>query len=404
MTIKDYGVTIMLVFLAFIVYGQNVTKWRGPDGNGYYSESNLLKEWPAEGPEIVWHFDGLGEGHSSPAIAHNRIYLSGMVDNMGYVYALDADGKLLWKTQYGEEFTESYPGARSTPVIAGDLLYIYSGHGVLTCMDANTGSVKWKKDALKDFDGKNITWGVTETVLIDGDLLFLTPGGKKNNVVALNKNDGNLVWSSAGMGDQSAYCTPVIAELPSRKVLITHTGDHILGLDVKDGKLLWSFPHTNRYQVHANSPIYHEGEVFCFSGYGQGSVKLTLNDDGSEVTEAWKNGYLDSRIGGIVLVDGFLFGSGDTNRQWRCVDWVTGEEKYAATDIGKGVVIAADGMLYCYSERGELALVKATPDGFDIKGLTKVKHGTAQHWSHPMINNGNLYLRHGNSLIAYKIK
>ena len=401
---KRCGFIFVFVLIGFFISAQDVTLWRGPNGNGVYTESGLLKEWHADGPEIIWYFEGLGDGHSSPAIAHNRIYLSGMNDNKGYIYALNFDGKLEWKAAYGEEFTESYPGARSTPVIAGDLLYIYSGHGVLTCMDANTGNIKWKKNAFKDFDGKNITWGVTETVLIDGDLLFLTPGGKKNNVVALNRITGDMVWTSPGKGDQSAYCTPIIVDLPARKLLVTHTGDNILGLDAKDGKLLWSYPHTNRYQVHANTPIYHNGELFCFSGYGQGSVKLTLNEDGSKVTPAWKSKHLDSRIGGMVLVNGYLYGSGDTNRQWRCVDWNTGKETYASTDIAKGVVIAADGMLYCYSERGELALVRATPDGFNINGLAKVKLGTSQHWSHPVINNGRLYLRHGDVLIAYKVK
>lgn len=400
---------ISYLFILFILIGlsassQSVTRWRGPQGDGVYPETGVLKEWPADGPEMVWHFEGLGEGHSSPAFANNLIYLSGMLDQTGHIFALDQNGTLKWKAPYGEEFHQSYPGARSTPVIAGDLLYIYSGHGVLTCMDANTGAVKWEKGAFSDFDGKNITWGVTETVVVDGDLVYMTPGGKKNNVVALNRYNGNLVWTSPGKGDKSAYCTPLLVELPSRKLLVTLTGEHIIGLDAKDGSLLWSYPHTNRHQVHANTPVYSNGELFCFSGYGQGGVKLTLNEDGSSVKKAWFNSNLDNRMGGMVLVDGFIYGSGDSNRQWRCVDWKTGEEKYASTDIGKGVVVSADGMLYCYSERGELALVKAAPAGFNVSGLTKVTLGTGQHWSHPVIDNGRLYLRHGNVLVAYKIK
>lgn len=395
---------ILVIFSALNLTAQNITKWRGLNSLGDYQETGLLKQWSAAGPDRIWYYEGLGEGHSSPAIANNLIYLSGMIDQTGYVIALDFDGKLKWKAPYGVEFTESYPGSRSTPVIADDLLYIYSGNGLLTCMDANNGTVKWKKDAFKDFDGKNITWGVTETVVVDGDVVYLTPGGKSNNLVALNRINGNLLWSSPGLGEKSAYCTPLVVELPSRKILVTHTADHIIGLDSRDGKLLWSYPHTNRYQVHPNTPVYNNGELFCFSGYGQGSVKLTLSDDGSSVKKAWINDKLDSRIGGIVLLDGFLYGSGDTNRQWRCVNWNTGEETYASTEIAKGVVISADGMLYCYSERGELALVEATPKGFNIKGLTKVDLGTAQHWAHPVINQGRLFLRHGDVLIAYKIK
>ena len=271
-------------------------------------------------------------------------------------------------------------------------------------MDASTGDIKWKKDAFSELDGKNITWGVTETVVVDGDVVYLTPGGQKYNVVALNRFNGNLIWSSAGKGEKSAYCTPLLINLPSRKLLVTHTEDHIIGLDARDGHLLWAYPHTNRYNVHANTPVYHNGELLCFSGYGQGSVKLSLSDDGSSVEKIWDNVHLDSRMGGMVLVDGYLYGSGDNSRQWRCVDWKTGEERYNSTELGKGVVIASGKLLFCYSERGELALVPASPEGFDVRGLTRVKLGSGQHWSHPVIENGRLYLRHGDALIAYKIK
>ncbi|MDD4755093.1 MAG: PQQ-like beta-propeller repeat protein [Prolixibacteraceae bacterium] len=394
---------LFLLFTCSILSAQVPTKWRGPNGNGVYEETGLLKKWPESGPEIIRHYEGLGEGHSSPAFANGMIYLSGMIDGEGYIFVLNPQGKLEWKASYGPEFVESYPGSRSTPVIAGDLLYIYSGSGVLTCMDANDGSIKWSRDSFKDFDGKNITWGVTETVVIDGETVFLTPGGKKNNVVALNRFNGELIWTSPGVGELSAYCTPLLVDLPARKLLVTMTADHIIGIDASDGKLLWSYPQTNRWNVHANTPVFYDGDLFCFSGYGQGGVKLDLSSDGSSVKKVWTNKNLDSRIGGIVVIDGYLYGSGDNSREWRCVDWVTGDEKYAATDIGKGVVIYADGMLYCYSDRGELALAEASPEGFNILGSTRVILGTGQHWSHPVIHNKRLFLRHGNVLIAYKI-
>ncbi len=395
---------IIILTTSIFLAAQTPTRWRGPNGNGVYNETGLLKEWPESGPEIVWHYDGLGEGHSSPAFANGLIYLSGMEGETGYIYVLTPEGQLQWKTPYGKEFSESYPGARSTPVVAGDLLYIYSGHGVLTCMDSGSGNVKWRKDAFHDFDGENIRWGVTETVVLDGDKVYFTPGGKRDNVVALNRFTGEHIWSSPGKGEISAYCTPLLVELSQRKLLVTMTAEHIIGLDASSGKMLWSHPQTNRWSVHANTPIFYEGDLFCFSGYGQGGVKLNLSDDGSSVKKDWFNENLDSRIGGMVVVDGYLYGSGDNNREWRCVDWNTGEEKYASKEIGKGVTIYADGMLYCYSDRGELGLAEATPEGFNLKSETRVELGTSQHWSHPVVRNGRLYLRHGNTLIAYKIK
>jgi len=396
--------SIAVLANVLIIRAQEPTMWRGEGSKGIYNETGLLKSWPANGPEIAWQSVGIGEGHSSPVFANDKIYISGTLDGTGYIFALSLDGKVLWKASYGEEWIENYPGSRSSPVIDGDLLYIYSGKGVITCMDAGNGKVKWKKDVIKELDGKNIVWGVTETLLIDGDKLFVTPGGPVNNIVALNRLDGSLIWSCKAEGEQSAYCTPLLVKLPARKLLVTHTEKHIVGVDAETGEFLWSQEQTNEYSVHANTPIFYDNSLFCFSGYGQGSIKLDLNADGSKITNAWVNKKFDSRIGGAVLLNGYIYGSGDQNRQWQCIDWKTGEEKCSSKAIGAGNIIYADGLFYCYSDRGDLALVEASPAGFNVISKTKLVMGSAQHWAHLVINKGMLYLRHDNTLIAYKIK
>ncbi|MEZ5072268.1 MAG: hypothetical protein R2751_15225 [Bacteroidales bacterium] len=189
-----------------------------------------------------------------------------------------------------------------------------------------------------------------------------------------------------------------------RDILATHTESYVIAFDAETGKMLWAHPHKNQYLVHPNTPIYHEGRLFYFSGYGSGGGMLKLSPDGRSVSLEWRTTALDSRIGGAVLVDGYLYGSGDKNREWRCFDWVTGKETYSSKEVGKGVVLAADGKLYCYSERGELALVKADPSGFVVSGLTRIDFGSEQHWAHPMIENGVLYVRHGNAMGAYKVR
>jgi outer membrane protein assembly factor BamB len=381
-----------------------VTRWRGPEGNGVYPDKNLLKEWPAEGPQLLWHFDELGKGFSSPVFAGDRIYLTGAVEDQGFVYVLSLDGKLLAKYPYGNEFVTSYPGARSSVTIAGDLLYMETGNGLLFCMDPKDGSIKWKKDFLTDFDGKNITWGFTETLLIDQDILYCTPGGQVNNVVALNRLTGETIWSSAAKKELSAYCSPLMINLPARKLLVTMTANSIIGLDALSGKLLWSHPQTNEWSVHANTPVYADGGILCFSGYGQGGPKLKLSADGSSVTEEWFAKTFDSRMGGAVYADGYVYGSGDTSgKEWQCLDWKTGERKYASTDAAKGAVIYADGMLFGYSQRGELFIARATPAEFKITGKIMITMGSDQHWAHPVINNGVLYVRRGNALMAFKI-
>ena len=383
---------------------QEPTTWRGPGSTGNYPESGLLKSWPSNGPEMVWHFDDLGDGFSSPVFANGKIYLSGAVDNKGYIYALNPEGKLEWKATYGEEWVENYQGSRGTPSVVGDMLYMYSGNGVVTCLNATNGTLNWKVDVMKDLSGENITWGVTETLVIDGNKVFVTAGGKTNNVVALNRLNGQVIWSSQGMGEKPAYCTPLLVKFPTRKLLVTMTAKHIIGLDAETGAMLWSHEHINQWDVQANTPLFYQNALFCFSGYGQGGVKLDLNADGSQVTKAWFSKKMDSRIGGAVVVDGYIYGSGDNARDWQCIDWKTGEQKCASQAIGKGNIISADGMLFCYSEKGELALIPASPLGFNITGKARVELGSGQHWAHLVINNSLLFVRHGKSLIAYKIK
>jgi outer membrane protein assembly factor BamB len=399
-----------LVIIALLISGlavsqaQEPTRWRGPSGNGIYPETGLLKQWPAEGPEIAWTYDQLGQGHASVVVAHDFVYTTGMIEGTGYLFKFDIKGNLVYKKPYGPEFTESWYGTRGSPVVVEDKIYLVSGHGKLVCLDNSYGNILWSKELFKDFDGQNITWGMNETPVVDGDIIYVTPGGRNNNVVALNRHSGKLVWSSKGEGELSAYCTPLLFEHNGRKILALHTQYHLIGLDARTGKMLWSKRQPNEWSVHANTPIYHNGALFYFSGYGQGGGILKISEDGSSVTESWFKASMDSRMGGAVLVDGYLYSSGDNYREWRCVEWESGKEMYVSDTVAKGAVISAEGMLYCYSERGELALVKATPSGFDLVSKTHVAFGSEQHWAHPMIHKGVLYVRHGRALIAYDIK
>lgn len=394
---------ILFSCLSIIANSQEATKWRGPNSSGIYTVDKLLPQWPADGPQIIWSFDGLGQGFTSPVFANNKIYINGMVSGQAVLFVLDQNGKELQQFKYGKEFDASYPGVRSSPTIVGDLAYLLTGHGKLTCLDLKTGKVVWAKEYTTQFDGTNITWGYTESVLIDGDKLFCTPGGKKNNVMALNRMTGETIWSSLGLGELPAYCTPLLIKLSGRQLLVTHTESHVIGIDATTGKLLWNFAHPNQWAVHPNTPIYFDGGLFVFSGYGQGGEKLKLSADGSSVTKEWDIKSFDSRMGGAVLIDGYIYGSGDSGRSWQCIDWKTGEQKYSSTEVAKGAAIAANNKLIGYSEKGELFMAEANPSGLKIISKTKVTLGSEQHWAHPVINKGVLYIHHGNSLIAYKI-
>jgi len=394
---------ITLVLLIIHVSAQELIQWRGPNRDGIYNESGLLKQWTENGPKLLWHFDDLGDGHSSATVTNNAIYTSGMVGEKGFVYALDLNGTLLWKTEYGQEWSESWNGVRSTPLFYKEKLYVYSSFGKLVCINSKDGQIIWSVDVLKDYDGVNIKWGVTENLLIDDNKLYCTPGGKSANIIALDPNTGKLIWKSAGNGESSAYCSPLIVNLPQRKLLVTHTSNSIIGLDAADGKLLWKFEHINTYGVHPNTPLYSNGKLFCFSGYGKGAVMLKLADDGSSVSELWRSVNFDNQMGGAVLFNNKIYGSGHKSRSWFCLEWETGKEIYSEKIAGNGTIIFADGMLYCYGDNGEVVLAEPTDSGFKKISSFKVPFGANQHWAHLVIDNKKLYVRHGTSLMVYSI-
>ncbi|MCX6249421.1 MAG: PQQ-like beta-propeller repeat protein [Bacteroidetes bacterium] len=387
-----------------LLWSQDEAQWWGPNRDGIYPEPGLLTAWPETGPPLLWHFDELGSGHSSAAIAGDRIYVAGVINGIGNIYCFTLDGKLLWKVPYGEEWMESWPGVRSTPLIKEGKIYLLSGMGKLVCCNAVDGALIWSTDVTKDYDGRIIKWGYAENLAFEGNKIFCTPGGINNNVIALDKNTGKLVWSSKGAGEVSAYCSPAIVRLTNKTLLVTHTEKHILGLDANTGTLLWSQEQANQASVHANTPINKEGMLFCSSGYGRGGVMLQLSPDGSSAKELWRNGSMDNRMGGFVLLNGRLYGSDDLNKAWYCLDWKTGKELGSAKITGKGNIISAEGLLYCYSDKGEIVLASPGTDGLTRVSGFNVPFGTDQHWAHLVIAKGRLFVRHGSSIMVYNIK
>jgi len=401
-----FALAFCLTISTNLITAQEASQWRGKDRDGIYDEKGLLRSWPADGPKLLWHYDNLGDGHASASVvAHEKIYTAGTIDGKGIVFAFSLDGKLIWSTPYGDEWIESYPGSRSTPVINEGKVYLMSAFGKIVCLSADNGNLIWTVDIISDYNARNIVWGVTENLLIDGEKLFCTAGGEKNNVIALNKNTGKLIWSCPGNGEISAYCSPMLITMPARKIVVTMTEKSILGIDAATGKKLWSYEQVNMYSVHANTPLYKNGYLYCVSGYGYGGVMLKLSADGSSVEKAWKNAALDSRMGGVVLLNGKIYGLGDKIKGLHCLDWKTGEELAFEKMNGRfGSIISADGLLYTYDESGEVALIEPTLTGFKKLSGFKVPYGAAQHWAHPVIENGRLYIRHGTSLMVYDIR
>ena len=256
---KNILVYGLFLFISFSLQSQDIAQWRGINRDGVYHETGLLKSWLQGEPKLLWHFDGLGNGHSSAAVTKNFVYTSGTNADKGFVIALDHSGKTVWKTEYGKEWMESWEGVRSTPLVFEDKLYILSSFGKLVCMSSKTGNILWNVDVFTEYDGQNLKWGITENLLIDGNKLFCTPGGKQANIIAVNKDTGKLIWKSTGTGEKSAYCSPLHVNHNGKSIIVTHTESHIMGVDAQSGKLLWKHPQPNKYSVHANTPLYYKG-------------------------------------------------------------------------------------------------------------------------------------------------
>jgi outer membrane protein assembly factor BamB len=392
-----------LLMVGTIGYAQEVLEWRGVDRRGIYQESNLLKSWPAEGPKLLWEYPNLGNGYGSPVITASTIFVNGEIDTISYLFALDATGKFLWKSKIGHEWTLSYPGARTTPTVVGDLVYATAGYGTVACFEAKTGKEKWSVDMIKDFHGRIPRFGFSESVLVEGENVYCSPGSADTNTVALNRFTGKITWICKGVGEETSYCSPLLIKLPKRNILVTFSKSTLLGIDTKDGKLLWSHKQAGEGDVQVNTPLFENGFIYYIAGNGNGAVKLKLSEDGAEITEVWKNIACDNLTGAFIKIDNYIYTSGYEIRNWKTLDASTGQI-VDSLKFDRGTINLADGMLYLYNEKGQLGLCKPNGPKMDLVSSFKLTKGTKAHYAHPVINKGIFYVRHGNSLLAYDIK
>ena len=401
---KRYFLIISAILFSIVLQAQNSSQWRGQERNGVYNETGLLKAWPAGGPELLWKFEGLGEGYTSVAIANEKIYITGMQCEELVLYVLDLQGELIAEKEIGKEWNTNHNGTRSTVCVNDGKIYIFNALGTLFCLDETTLNELWRKDIISEFGGRNLRFGMTESPLIVDDKIFITPGGTQHNMVALNKNTGALIWSSPGLGTPSAYCSPLHISGYPVPIVVTCMHQHIIAFNGNTGEMLWSHPQESRNSIHPNMPIYSDGFILSTTGYSGGTWLYRLTYGGSGADLVWKNNDMDNRMGSAIRIGDYIYGSGDRNNNWFCIDWKTGETKYRVTEIGHSNIITADDMLYVYSERGNMYLVKPNPEKLEVVSMFNVTLGDGPHWAHPVIHRGVLYIRQGNVLMAYGIK
>jgi outer membrane protein assembly factor BamB len=423
--------TIAAFFLCFS--GASVTKsqrsvsstsdwpqWRGPERNGISRETGLLKEWPKEGPKLLWQVNDIGDGFSTPSVVGSRLYV---MSNRGmeneFVQALSTeDGKVIWTTRVGNVGNPNqdppFPKARSTPTVDGNLIYALGSDGDLICLDAKSGKILWQKSLRKDFGGKPGEWAYAESPLIDGDVLVVTPGGEQATIVALNKKTGMVIWKSAVPdGDPAGYASAVVVQGGGRKQYVQFLEKGIVGVDAKTGQFLWRYKDVAKGPAQAFTPVARDEYIYGGAlGVGGGLVRLKPEGGGIVAEQVYFTRGLPNGFGGAVLVGDYLYGT-DVFGQFTAVEFKTGNVVWKTESIGSASLAYADGRLYLHAWSGEVGIVEATAEGYREKGrftppnLPKKKQaGEMAEWAYayPVIANGRLYIRDLGTLWAYDIK
>lgn len=415
--LRYFSTLLGLLFLFQTGLAQQIAQFRGPQRNGVFPETGLLKKWPESGPEMIWAREDLDRGFASVSVTDDAIYLAGLEGNKEYLTVLDLNGNTLWRLEYGGSGRQSYRETRCTPTVEGDRIYLISGRGEVVCINRREKKIRWSVSALEKFKGEFWQWEIAESPLIVDDKVIYTPGGNTTSMVALNKQTGETIWQTESLKTPSAFVSPILIEWGGKKIIAGVLTDHIIGVDAANGQILWKeryhdieTPTWHEWAPKNNctTPLYHDGHLFVTSGYDHVGVMFQLTKDGTGIEQVWVNKELDNHHGQVLRIGSYIYGSNwidNAKGNWCCVDWRTGKTLYEKTWFTKGSISAADGMLYCYEERrGNLALVEPGPDDFKVVSSFRITKGSGPHWTQPVLHNGILFIRHGEALMAFKVK
>lgn len=383
-------------------------QWRGPRRDGISSETGLLPTWPEGGPRVLWQVGGLGQGWSSPIIVNGWLYVTGDVGEDLVVFAFDLNGQPLWQVKNGAAWQGAYPGARACCVYADGRIYHLNAHGRLACWDAATGVPQWAVDVLGRFQAPNITWAISECLLVDGRRVIVTPGGPQALLAALDTETGQTIWTTPPLeGEPTSYSSPILFRHAGRRLLANCSAGHGFGVDADDGRLLWTVPLRNRFETNVSTPVYGDGQIFYVTPYAEQGRAYRLVTDGRDIRpeQVWQ-APLDTVTGSGVLVDQTLFTAGyRQDKYWFAVDWPSGQTRHELQEFTTGAAVYAEGRLYIFDEKGAAGLVRPTEHGLEVAGrLQLVADRVRDAWAHPVLLDGRLYLRYHDTLWCLDVR
>jgi outer membrane protein assembly factor BamB len=419
------GTGLVLMLTAGVALADDWPQWRGVNRNGISAETGLMAEWPEGGPSLVWRVDGLGAGYSSVSVVGGRIFTLGDLEDGQFAMALsESDGSLLWKTHLGPVHEHEYPGPRATPTVDGDWIYVMSTEGKVVCLNAETGEERWSRSLPDDFDGYlmkamgSYDWKFSESPLVDGDRVVVTPGHIASMLVALDKQTGEEIWRTQGGrigpvgADGAGYSSAVISEAGGTRQYVQLVGRGLMSVDAETGKMLWGYNRVANDIANISTPIVKGDYVFASSGYGTGAalVKIGQQEDDWKAEEIYflEADTVQNHHGGLILHDDMIFtGTGHNNGFPIALELMTGKIAWGP-ERNKGkdsaAITYADGRLYFRYQNGLMILVEASPEGYHEKGSFMIPDIEQNSWAHPVIANGRLLLREQDNLFSYDIE
>lgn len=393
-------------------------QFRGPRRDGVSPERGLLQSWPEGGPPLLWSAPGAGRGFSSPIIGGGRLYVTGDFGEEVRILAYDLAGKPLWQAKNGSAWLNQYQGARASVTLSAGRVYHQNAHGRVVCLDAATGQERWAVNLLERFRGENITWGLSENLLVDERAVYATAGGRDAFLVALDKLTGKILWQSEPLLDAEAgnvaenpgYAAPILVSFAGRRLLIGASQRHLFCADADTGVLQWTRRRPTSYSVLAMTPVLVGDAVFMTAPFGPPGALVRLKaptTPGGKVgaEDVWTT-KLDTAQGGVVLANGRLYGSFYPRRGgWTALDAATGEQVFDAPDMVKGAAAYADNRLYALCEDAWMLLLRDAGTKFEVEGRFRLGSPRDRDaWAHPVILDGRLYLRYHDTLYCYDIR
>lgn len=403
------AVTAMIgLMLAGPAVAEDWPQWRGADRDAISGETGLMERWPDGGPPVAWAVENVGVGYSSLSVVDGRIYTQGDLEGVEHVICLrESDGQRVWATSPRPN-SEGYrnnrgDGPRGAPTVEDGRVYTVGGRGDVLCLDAESGEKVWHVSFTEDLGGEVPTWGYSESPLIVGEMVIVTPGADGGTVVALNKNTGEVIWRSGGITEPAHYSSAIVAELAGKRQIVQMAADSVFGLDADTGELLWRYEAPTNDVANICTPVASGDYVFATTAYGTGGglVNVERSGDGFTADEVYFSDEMAVHHGGVVHLGDHLYGF--AKGRLICMDFMTGQIAWSEQSVRKGSIVAADGMLYCLSEHHEMALVEATPEGYRERGRFEIEYLGKPSWAHPVVANGRLYIRNQQELTAYDI-